>query len=69
MARSMDLSADMREKLIGWLVEIQPILKFKQETLYLGVFIIDKYCESQRIDQESYQLLGLTAVFVAGKYE
>jgi len=69
MIRSMDLSTDMREKLIGWMIEIQSVLRFKQETLYLGVFIVDKYCESQWISKDSYQLLALTALFVAGKYE
>lgn len=44
MSRSVDISIDMRQKLIGWMIETQSTLQFKQETLYLGVFIMDKYC-------------------------
>ena len=59
----------MRETLMGWLVEVHPQLCFNSHTLYLAVLIVDKYCHSRPINRNKYQLLGITALFIAAKYE
>lgn len=38
-------------------------------SLYLAVLITDKYCLSRSVPRDRYQLLGITALFVAAKYE
>lgn len=59
----------MREILINWLIKLQVQLKLQQTTLCLAVYLIDKYCYQQSILKSRYQLLGLTCMFIAAKYE
>jgi hypothetical protein len=51
------------------MLRVQAELALGRETLYLAVFLLDKYCSCQPIQASQYQLLGLTALFVAAKYE
>ena len=69
MAWHSDISASMREVLVGWLVEIQPQLGLGQHSLFLAALIVDKYCHSRYVSKHKYQLLGLAALFVAAKFE
>jgi hypothetical protein len=42
----------------------------KEETLFLTVYLMDKYLESRLIQNESeLELLSVTALYTAGKYE
>ena len=44
--------------------------QMKEETLFLTVYLIDKYLESRLISAESQlDLLSVTALYTAGKYE
>jgi G2/mitotic-specific cyclin 1/2 len=63
-----EITPSMREVLIGWLISIQPKLSLTPHTLYLAVFILDKYCHTKWCSRERYQLLGLAGLFVAAKY-
>jgi hypothetical protein len=64
-----EIDTNMREMLMGWLVEVQSKLCFNPHTLYLAILIIDKYCCQRAIAKRHYQLLGISAMFVAAKYE
>lgn len=44
-----EINEDMREILIDWLVDVQRKFKLVPETLFLTVYIIDKYLESNKI--------------------
>ena len=46
-------------------------LKFKlvPETLYLTVNLIDRFLTKDRIDRKSFQLLGVSCMLIASKYE
>ena len=46
-------------------------LKFKllPETLYITVNLIDRYCEKVKVSRSDYQLLGITSMLIACKYE
>ena len=46
-------------------------LKFKllPETLYIAVNLIDRFVEKCPVARKEYQLLGITAMMVASKYE
>jgi len=61
----------MRAVLINWLMEVHQQFNLLQETLYLTVAIIDRFFSSAvaRIKRNRLQLLGVTAMFVASKYE
>lgn len=44
MGRSMELECGMREELVGWMVEVASWVKVRDETLFLAVWIMDKFC-------------------------
>lgn len=59
----------MRAILIDWLVEVHMKFHLVPETLYLGVNILDRYLSIVEVGRNQLQLLGVTALFVASKYE
>ncbi|XP_076624696.1 G2/mitotic-specific cyclin-B [Colletes latitarsis] len=65
-----EVTSKMRSVLIDWLVEVHQQFHLMQETLYLTVAIIDRFLQTFRaIDKKRLQLVGVTAMFIAGKYE
>ena len=59
----------MRQILIGWLVEVHLKFKLLPETLFLTVNIIDRYTLYKQVKRTDYQLIGVTAMLIASKYE
>jgi len=45
------------------------MFKLLPETLFLTVFVIDRYLEKAVVARDKLQLVGITAMFVASKYE
>lgn len=65
-----EVTPKMRSVLIDWLVEVHQQFHLMQETLYLTVAIIDRFLQAFRsIDKKRLQLVGVTAMFIASKYE
>ena len=69
MTRQDNVSARMRTVLIDWMVEVQLKFRMTSETLYLSVNIVDKFLQKRKITRDSLQLLGVTALFIAAKFE
>lgn len=63
------VTAKMRSVLIDWLIQVHLKFHLLQETLYLCVQIIDAFLQVQDIPKMQLQLVGVTAMFVASKYE
>ncbi|CAB1098473.1 unnamed protein product [Ectocarpus sp. CCAP 1310/34] len=59
----------MRSILIDWLVEVHLKFKLVPDTLYLTVYLIDKYLELETVTRQNLQLVGVTAMLLASKYE
>ena len=59
----------MREILVDWLIEVHLKFKLLPETLYLTVNLIDRYLEKQNVLRNKLQLVGVTAMLIASKYE
>jgi hypothetical protein len=59
----------MRSVLIDWLIQVHLKFHLLQETLYLCVQIIDAYLMAVDVPKMQLQLVGVTAMFVASKYE
>lgn len=59
----------MRSILIDWLVEVHLKFKLVPETLYLTVNLIDWYLSQVSVNREKLQLVGVTAMLIASKYE
>lgn len=61
----------MRAVLVDWLVEVHQQFSLLQETLFLAVAIMDRYMQvrADKIPRKKLQLVGVTAMFIAAKYE
>uniref|UniRef100_A0A8C6JT10 Uncharacterized protein n=1 Tax=Melopsittacus undulatus TaxID=13146 RepID=A0A8C6JT10_MELUD len=63
------ISGNMRDVLIDWLVQVQIKFRLLQDTLYKSVAIIDCFLQDNAVYKKMLQLVGVTAVFIASKYE
>jgi cyclin B len=59
----------MRSILVDWLVEVHLKFKLVPETLYLTINIIDRYLAKTEVTRPKLQLVGVTALLIASKYE
>jgi len=64
-----DVTAEMRHKLLAWLVLVNRQFQFSLETWCLMVNILDRFLSIQALDKDCLQLVGLTAFFIAAKQE
>jgi len=55
--------------LVEWLIEVHLKFKLLPETLFLTINLIDRYCMVKQVLRNEYQLLGVTAMLIASKYE
>ncbi|KAH9277049.1 hypothetical protein BASA83_000567 [Batrachochytrium salamandrivorans] len=69
MNEQKEITWKMRRTLLLWLIEVHSEYDLRQETLYLTVNIIDRMCEKCPISRSQYQLLGITSLWIASKYE
>lgn len=59
----------MRGILVDWLLEVHTRFHLLPETFYLTVNIIDRFLSHKEVGLEKLQLVGVTAMFIASKYE
>ena len=60
-----DITVNMREILIEWLVEVTEEYKLVSDTLYLTVSYIDRFLSSHAISRNKLQLLGVSCMLTA----
>ena len=63
----VEINNKMRIILIDWLLGICNKLKFKEETFFTTIYIIDAYLSKKFIKRKNFQLLGVTALFISTK--
>ena len=59
----------MRAMLIDWIIDVHFKFKLKADTLFLTVWLIDKYLSMKKIKRSKLQLIGVTCMLIACKYE
>ncbi|GER29939.1 cyclin A-like protein [Striga asiatica] len=64
-----DINANMRGVLMDWLVEVAEEYKLLSDTLYLTVSYIDRFLSTNVINRQRLQLLGVSSMLIASKYE
>lgn len=64
-----DINPAMRAILIDWFVEVQVKFKMGDRTLYLAINIVDRFLARRRILKRNLQLLGVTSMSIASKFE
>ncbi|PNT47172.1 hypothetical protein POPTR_002G010000v4 [Populus trichocarpa] len=69
MEQQFDINERMRGILIDWLIEVHYKFELMEETLYLTVNLIDRFLAVQPVARKKLQLVGVTAMLLACKYE
>ena len=69
MEHQDDLEWKMRGILVDWLIEVHTRFHLLPETLFLAVNIIDRFLSTKVVQLDRLQLVGVTAMFIASKYE
>lgn len=69
MAHQTDINEKMRAILLDWLVEVHLKFKLMPETMFLTANIIDRFLERKLVIRQKLQLVGVTAMLLASKYE
>lgn len=64
-----DITEKMRAILVDWLLGVHMEFRLLSETLFIAVYMVDKYLEKKNITRNKLQLLGISALFSASKYE
>lgn len=64
-----DLEWKMRGILVDWLIEVHTRFHLLPETLFLAVNIVDRFLSAKIVQLDRLQLVGVTAMFIASKYE
>lgn len=69
LERQVHVNAKMRGILVDWLISVQQKYKLKAETLFLTVNILDRYLEQKTTARKYLQLVGVSALLIAAKFE
>ena len=69
METQTHINERMRSILVDWLVEVHLKFKLVPETLYLTINLIDRYLERREVSRPKLQLVGVTCLLIASKYE
>ncbi|KAI9322824.1 cyclin-like protein [Dichotomocladium elegans] len=64
-----EITWKLRAVLIDWIVEVHYLFQLLPETLYLAVNIVDRFLSKRPISINKLQLVGITSLFIATKFE
>ncbi|KAG2193481.1 hypothetical protein INT46_005205 [Mucor plumbeus] len=64
-----EVSWKMRSVLVDWVIEIHYLFGLLPETLFLAVNIIDRFLSVRTVALGKLQLVGITSLFIATKFE
>lgn len=67
--RQTDINEKMRAILVDWLIDVHLKFKLLPETLFLTINLIDRYLEQVDVNRVKLQLVGVTAMLIACKFE
>ncbi|WAR61243.1 hypothetical protein PtB15_13B496 [Puccinia triticina] len=69
MQRQVELTWKMRCVLVDWIIEVHSKFRLLPETLYLAINLMDRFLTKRSVALIKFQLVGVTALFLASKYE
>lgn len=64
-----EINEKMRAILIDWLIDAHHNLKMLNSSLFMAINIVDRYLARHALKKDDLQLIGITSLFIAGKYE
>ncbi|KAL8869222.1 MAG: hypothetical protein Q9174_004432 [Haloplaca sp. 1 TL-2023] len=69
MDQQIHLEWHLRGVLVDWLIEVHLRFHLLPETMFLAINIIDRFLSTRVVELDKLQLVGITAMFIASKYE
>ncbi|KAI0064750.1 hypothetical protein BV25DRAFT_1799666 [Artomyces pyxidatus] len=69
MSGQNEISWGMRQTLVDWLLQVHLRYHMLPETLWIAVNIVDRFLTQRVVSLVKLQLVGVTAMFIASKYE
>ncbi|XP_045850780.1 G2/mitotic-specific cyclin-B1-like [Meles meles] len=64
-----EVTGNTRAVLTDWLVQVQMKFRLLQETMYMTISITDRFMQNNCVPKKMLQLVGVTSMFIASKYE
>lgn len=69
MVQQTDINEKMRAILIDWLVDVNVKFRLLPETLFLTINLIDRYLTKVKASRNKLQLVGVSSLLIACKFE
>uniref|UniRef100_A0A0A9CJF0 Cyc1 n=1 Tax=Arundo donax TaxID=35708 RepID=A0A0A9CJF0_ARUDO len=69
MSNQPEVNTKMRVILTDWIIDVHSKFELAPETMYLIMYIVDRYLSLQPVLRTQLQLVGITAMLIACKYE
>lgn len=63
------ITFEMRSLLVDWVINCHEQLRLSDDSLHLSIFIIDRFLSGRTVPPQKLQLVGLTSLVIAAKYE
>lgn len=64
-----EITWSMRQTLVDWLLQVHLRYHLLPETLWIAVNVVDRFLSKRIVSVVKLQLVGVTAMFIAAKYE
>ncbi|XP_060054938.1 LOW QUALITY PROTEIN: G2/mitotic-specific cyclin-B1-like [Erinaceus europaeus] len=64
-----EVTGNMRAILTDLLVQVQMKFRLLQETMYMTISVIDRFMQNNCVSKKMLQLVSVTAMFIASRYE
>ena len=64
-----EIKDTQRAFLLEWIIDVHRKFRLRSECLYVAQYIIDKFMSLEKIKNNQLQLLGVTTLLIATKYE
>ena len=58
-----------RAFLVEWIIDVHRKFRLNAETLYVTVFLIDRFLSLKQIKKSQLHILGVTSLLISTKYE
>lgn len=68
MSCQQEISPSFRTVVVDWMVDVASESQMLQDTLFLAVHIMDRYLSSTKIGLSRFQLVAVTCLFIAAKF-
>ncbi|XP_074594569.1 G2/mitotic-specific cyclin-B-like [Brevipalpus obovatus] len=69
LSSQKEYSSNLRMVLVDWLITIHHQFKLCMETYFMTIQLIDRYCQLEQVPKKKIQLVGVTGLFIASKFE